>query len=85
MKAILWSALWLLPCTGQAADCGAFDFVHAVRLLHGEINDLLRAYQQAENETGLLRLGRVLGRYPGIAKMCQNIFHRVQERKTVSA
>jgi hypothetical protein len=51
-----------------AADCGAFDFVHAVRLLHGEINDLLRAYQQAENETGLLRLGRVLGRYPGIAE-----------------
>lgn len=59
--------------------------MHAVRLLRGEINDLLRAYQQAENETGLLRLGRVLGRYPGTAKMCQNIFHRVQERKTVSA
>lgn len=54
-----------------AAACGAFDFVHTVRLLRGELNDLLRAYQLAENGTGLLHLGSVLGRFPELAEQVE--------------
>lgn len=62
----------LLPLITQdwleaAEHCGAYHFVHSVRLLRGKINEIVRDYQKTENETGLLALGATLGIYPEIA------------------
>ncbi len=63
----LITADWL----AAANCCGAIDFIHTVRAYRGQLGDMLMEYQQAADETGMIRLGEMLGLHPEVDGVVQ--------------
>jgi hypothetical protein len=50
-----------------ARQADAWQWIHTVRGLRGEMQAMLSAYEKAGDDTGIIMLGELLGRYPELS------------------